>query len=194
MFYAGPVGMELRMRHSRAAIASVLAVGALFLAGCGDSGTPMMFPTAPTMFLDPAKTGGPDTCDATNTTVRVSEISRPINHLMIEITNISIALCAAYSYPRLRFDDQAAIPAIEESRPQAVVEIAPGASAFAVIVKSAANNPDVVPVSQLLVAYSERNGDVTADAVGLSLPVDTRIGPAVAVSYWQRHLDQALVW
>lgn len=186
--------MELSTQPSRAAIASVTAVAALFLAGCGDSGTPMMFPTAPTALFDPAKTGGPDTCDASNTKVRVSEISRPINHLILELTNTSVALCAAYSYPRLRFDDQAAIPAISDSRPQAVVEISPGASAFAVILKSAANNPDVLPAYQLTVAYSQRNGDVTADSVALSLPENTRIGPAVAVSYWQAGLDQALVW
>lgn len=182
------------MRPSRAVIASVTVVAALLLAGCGDSGTPMMFPTGPTMLFDPAKTGGPGTCDATSTTVRVSEVARPINHLILEITNISVAACAAYSYPRLRFDDQAAIPAIAESRPQAVVEIAPGASAFAVVVKSAANNLDVIPAYRLTVAYSGRNGEVTGDSVALALPENTRIGPAVAVSYWQGDLDQALVW
>ncbi|MEV6767249.1 DUF4232 domain-containing protein [Nocardia sp. NPDC051030] len=192
MVYRGPAGV----RAFRTAIASASAIAALLLTGCDDSDTqPMLFPTGPTGVFDSAKLGGPATCDTTNTTVHVREISRPINHLVLELTNISAASCAAYWYPHLRFDDNpAAIPAMPDSRPQSVVEIAPGASAFAVLLKSAANNPEVVPAQRITITYSDRNGDETTGRVEFPLPDNTNIGRAAKVSCWQSDLQQALVW
>ncbi|MFI9503549.1 DUF4232 domain-containing protein [Nocardia sp. NPDC052566] len=139
--------------------------------------------------------GRSDACIAANTTVAVQNAARPINHLILGVTNIGGSPCTAYYYPRLRFDEaQSAAPAIEDSRPQALVTINPGETAYAGIITSAADNPDVIPARRLGVAFAESdNNTYDGDSVTVDLPAGTTVG-AATVTYWQRDANSALTY
>ncbi|MHC3821635.1 DUF4232 domain-containing protein, partial [Streptomyces sp. DT9] len=100
--------------------------------------------TAPPARTDANKAGTTDgtatsstktaTCTGGNTRTSVSKVTRPINHLLLTVTNTGNRTCYAYYAPKLRFDDaQAVFPILEDSQPQAVVTLDPGQSAYASI-------------------------------------------------------------
>ncbi|MFV2120211.1 DUF4232 domain-containing protein [Streptomyces sp. Act-28] len=139
------------------------------------------------------------TCTGDNTRVTVSRPPRPINHLLITATNTGSRTCLAYSAPLLDFDDsQAALPVIESSRPQAVVTLAPGQSAYASVLLSGERAPEEANgrvVERLTVWLASRGG---AGSVGtparLKLPADTHVTDDAAVSYWQATMEDALTY
>ncbi|GAA2384869.1 DUF4232 domain-containing protein [Streptomyces glaucosporus] len=137
-----------------------------------------------------------ETCDASNTELTVRRVSRPVNHLLLTATNTGDTACNAYAYPYLRFDEaHAPVPAVESSRPQAVVTLAPGESAHAGITTSTAADSDVTDVTGLGVFFSDRDGgSVDAEPVRLALPDGTAVSPNARVTYWQSDLDDALMW
>lgn len=135
-------------------------------------------------------------CDASNTELTVKRVSRPINRLLLTATNTGDTVCNAYGHPYLRFDEaHAPVPALEDSRPQAVVSMAPGESVHAGIMTMAAVDTDVVGVTELGVLFSDRDGgSVGTRPVRLALPEDTVISSNAWVTYWQDDLDAALMW
>ncbi|MFG2828497.1 DUF4232 domain-containing protein [Streptomyces sp. NPDC048434] len=122
----------------RTAIATVALVAGLSLTACQNDARPGA--------ADPAASGktanggsqsthggnsggssAPGACTNANTKVVVSKVTRPVNHLLLTVTNTGSGTCDAYGAPVLRFDDeQAAVQLVEDSRPQAVVTLAAG--------------------------------------------------------------------
>ncbi|MFD7319166.1 DUF4232 domain-containing protein [Streptomyces sp. NPDC059883] len=136
------------------------------------------------------------TCTGANTKVKVSQVTRPINHLLLTVTNTGSKNCDAYYAPALRFDEaQAATQIIEESQPQAVVTLAPGESAYASISLNGDGNP-TIPAKELTVHFIGRanQGSVGSPAGPLKLPTGTRIADDTAVTYWQSEMSDALTW
>ncbi|MET9295776.1 DUF4232 domain-containing protein [Streptomyces sp. NPDC003077] len=137
-------------------------------------------------------------CTSKNTKVTVQKISRPINHLLLTVTNTGSTRCDAYAYPYLRFDEnQAVTPVVEASRPQAVVSLKPGQSAYAGIRTSSASGEGgkVRPAYKLAVLFADRNGQGgSGSPVVLTLPKDTQIDDSAEVTYWQSTLDDAISW
>ncbi|MFE9885463.1 DUF4232 domain-containing protein [Streptomyces scopuliridis] len=135
-------------------------------------------------------------CTGDNTKVKISQVRRPINHLLLTVTNTGNKNCDAYYAPALRFDDaQAATQIIEDSKPQAVVTLAPGESAYAAIALGGPGAPDI-PVKQLTVHFMGRDnqGSVGSPSGPLTLPAGTLIADNTSVTYWQRDMADALTW
>ncbi|MCC5032861.1 DUF4232 domain-containing protein [Streptomyces sp. WAC 00631] len=139
----------------------------------------------------------PVTCSAANTEVTVSEVSRPINHLLLTATNTGTAPCFAYSAPLLRFDEsaQSALAIVEDSKPQAVVTLAPGESAYAGILTWVPDGGEDLRSRRLDVLFAARNGGSTGSMVKLPLPGEgVTVNDGAAVTYWQTDAATALTW
>ncbi|MFB6814823.1 DUF4232 domain-containing protein [Streptomyces sp. NPDC056347] len=139
----------------------------------------------------------PVTCTGANTKVTVTRVSRPINHLLLTATNTGTAPCYAYYAPGLRFDDaQSAFPVLQDSKPQAVVTLAPGQSGYAAI--GLAGEPDGQEQHKsdhLTVYFTGKNdqGSVGSPAE-LTLPAGTTWADNGFVTYWQADMADALTY
>ncbi|GGX70333.1 DUF4232 domain-containing protein [Streptomyces hiroshimensis] len=135
-------------------------------------------------------------CSLTNTTTTVQNVSRPINHQLLTVTNTSSKPCFAYGAPHLAFDAaQHVVPVVEDSIPQAVVSLEPGRSAYAGINLSAADGSgtDGRTASVLRVSFDEGDG-TESRARTVKLPEDTWVDSKAAVTYWQSDAESALMW
>ncbi|OWA06377.1 hypothetical protein B9W68_18095 [Streptomyces sp. CS227] len=142
----------------------------------------------------PAKT---TSCTAKGTEVTVTDAPRPINHLLIKATNTSDTTCHLYYAPYLRFDQaQSAVPFIEESKPQAVVTLAPGESGYAGVLTSTPDGSHPYDATSLTLYYAARSGQgSTGTPSHPALPSDSvRIDSSNAVTYWQTSAADALMW
>lgn len=82
---------------------------------------------------DTGDDSGPVTlaCDGGNSKVKLTAVTRPVNHMLLTVTNTGSKACNAYYHPFLRFGEAQAVPrTFEESKPQAVVTLGPGESAY----------------------------------------------------------------
>lgn len=138
------------------------------------------------------------TCTTAQVSLKVSKITRPINHLVLQATNTSKTTCYAYGYPYLGFDEaQATTPPFEDSKPQAVVTLAPGETAYAGIAYFAADGSGTNPrkATKLSVSFA---GPDQAGSVGgqteLTLPAGLTIDDSARVTYWQSSLSDATMW
>ncbi|MEV8395802.1 MULTISPECIES: DUF4232 domain-containing protein [unclassified Streptomyces] len=135
-------------------------------------------------------------CTGDNAKVKVSQVSRPINHLLLTVTNTGGKNCDAYYAPALRFDDaQAPTQVNEDSQPQAVVTLAPGQSAYASVALGGDGSP-TIPAEQLTVHFPGRDnqGSVGSSYGPITLPAGTMISDTTSVSYWQANMADALTW
>ncbi|WP_436737432.1 DUF4232 domain-containing protein [Streptomyces sp. BBFR102] len=138
-----------------------------------------------------------DSCTAEDTEVTVAEAPRPINHLLITATNTGDTSCDLYYAPYLRFDQaQAAVPRIEDSKPQAVITLAPGESGYAGVLTSTPDGAHPRDVTSLALHFAARSGEGSTGAPAHpALPGDSvRVNSSNAVTYWQSTAADALAW
>ncbi|MFE3372636.1 DUF4232 domain-containing protein [Streptomyces sp. NPDC059173] len=135
------------------------------------------------------------TCTPKNSTVKVSEVSRPINHLLLTVTNTGTKDCAAYYAPFLRFDDaQAVYPILDDSKPQAVVTLSPGEEAYAGIgLLGEPGEGEPVKSDNLGVIMVDRNNKSKGETT-LKLPAETYTDSRGFVTYWQSDVENALMF
>ncbi|MEU8539633.1 DUF4232 domain-containing protein [Streptomyces sp. NPDC048717] len=140
----------------------------------------------------PANTASrPTTCTAATAKVVASKVSRPINHLALTVTNTGSRPCDALGAPSVGFDfSQSPIRILEDSKPQAVVTLAPGESAYASLILTGEPGPDThgTTVKKISVYLTHDSG------VTLTAPKGTYADDGAAVSYWQRELSDALTY
>ncbi|MGW7068452.1 DUF4232 domain-containing protein [Streptomyces sp. NPDC054855] len=145
----------------------------------------------------PAAKSAPVTCTAATTKVTVQQVDRPINHLLLKAKNTGTKTCYAYGAPFLRFDEgQAATPWLDASKPQAVVTLEPGQSAYAAIGTSSPEGSEGSVAHKLDVHFSNRamNGSVGGPAAA-KLPQDgVYVDSSAFVTYWQTSAADALTW
>ncbi|MEU6550479.1 DUF4232 domain-containing protein [Streptomyces sp. NPDC046915] len=137
------------------------------------------------------------TCTAANTELTVTEVTRPINHLLLKATNTGTKPCYAYSAPYLRAgaDAQAPVAWNQESTPQAVVVLKPGQSAYAGILTSTPDGEGGGTEKTLGVIFADRKGNATDKEKTLKLPNGgVFFNSLAAVTYWQDNAADALVW
>ncbi|MEU4034319.1 DUF4232 domain-containing protein [Streptomyces collinus] len=147
----------------------------------------------------PAPSGTPVTCEGSTTSTVAAPLSRPLNHLLLTVTNTGSRSCYLYGYPAVRFGEaQAVPPAVEDSRPQAVVTLKPGESGYASVNLSAADGSgtDGRTVNSLTVYFHGRSGD---ESVGTGahprLPAEgVHVDDSLKVTYWQQSRDDAVRW
>ncbi|MET7492127.1 DUF4232 domain-containing protein [Streptomyces sp900116325] len=137
-------------------------------------------------------------CIGENTALTLTKVSRPINHLLLTMTNTGSRACNAYHAPKLRFDDaQAVFPILDDSRPQAVVTLAPGRSAYAAILLTGdVETNDQYKGTRLAVHFSAKDpsGDTGTAPDELTLPADTYWDDKGFVTYWQSDMADALTY
>ncbi len=125
-------------------------------------------------------------------------MSRPINHLLLTLTNTGSRPCYAYYAPKLRFDDaQAVFPVLDASRPQAVVTLQPGESAYAAIGLTGEPGAGPAPrkATRLQVNFSGRSPEgSTGTPTELTLPSRTYWDDNGFVTYWQTEMADALTY
>ncbi|MGW1556358.1 DUF4232 domain-containing protein [Streptomyces sp. NPDC002144] len=147
----------------------------------------------------PAPAGKPVTCEGSNTRTVAAPLTRPVNHMLLTVTNTGSRTCYLYGYPALQFTDaQSVPPVIEASKPQAVVTLQPGESGYASVSLSATDGSgtDGRTVKSLAVHFFGRSlsGSVGAPAHPALPAKGVCIDDSLAVSYWQQSMDDALGW
>ncbi|WP_052847338.1 DUF4232 domain-containing protein [Streptomyces avicenniae] len=135
-------------------------------------------------------------CTDTTTELVATPVERPINHMLLTVTNTGSETCFAWYSPFLRFDGaQAPVARIESSAPQSVVGLAPGETAYAAIITSDASGEAQggYTATGLDVQFAGADGDGVGAPVAVELPGgEVYIDSAAQVTYWQTTLDQAL--
>ncbi|SFF52767.1 Protein of unknown function [Actinacidiphila alni] len=147
----------------------------------------------------PAPANKPVTCDGSNTKTVAAPIARPVNHLLLTVTNTGSRTCYLYAYPALRFGEaQAVPPAIEDSHPQAVVTLNPGESGYASVRLSAADGTGTHGYTEhsLIVHFYDRSlSTSTPSPAQPPLPAKgVHVDDSLTTTYWQQSLSDALTW
>ncbi|MFF4588184.1 DUF4232 domain-containing protein [Streptomyces sp. NPDC001388] len=140
---------------------------------------------------DPGSTRTP--CSSTSTRTTATEVSRPLNHLLLTVTNTGSKNCDLVGRPAVRFGEaQSVPPAFEDSKPQAVVTLAPGESGYASVLLSAADGSGSNGYTATSLEVFLDDG---ASAAHPSLPAKgVYVDDSVTVSYWQSTMADALAW
>ncbi|WP_328910816.1 DUF4232 domain-containing protein [Streptomyces sp. NBC_00234] len=138
-------------------------------------------------------------CTGTNTKLTMTEVQRPVNHMLLTMTNTGSKACNAYSYPYLRFGDAQSVPkTFDDSKPQAVATINPGESVYTGVMTSAADGSGTNGYStkDLTVSFQNRDGnsDGTGSAVKVPLAKSVFVDSSLSVTYWQTSMDDALTY
>ncbi|MDW6062024.1 DUF4232 domain-containing protein [Streptomyces sp. FXJ1.4098] len=131
-------------------------------------------------------------CDINKLTVGVKSVQRPVNYMVLEVNNHAGVDCNMPGYPVLKFgeDAQAATPVYEDSKPQAVVTLAPGETAYAGIRTSSADGSgqNGYKATSLEVFLEGSDDSKSVELPGGSVYIDN----SAKVTYWQSDLSNAL--
>ncbi|MEU5028478.1 DUF4232 domain-containing protein [Streptomyces milbemycinicus] len=131
-------------------------------------------------------------CDINKLTVGVKSVQRPVNYMVLEVNNHAGVDCNMPGYPILKFgeDAQAATPVYEDSKPQAVVTLAPGETAYAGIRTSSADGSgqNGYKATSLEVFLQGSDDSKSVELPGGSVYIDE----TAQVTYWQSDLSNAL--
>nr|BFD95966.1 hypothetical protein KitaXyl93_73260 [Kitasatospora sp. Xyl93] len=156
---------------------------------------------APTAAPKPpaAADGKAVTCEGSVTRTVAAMLPRPINHLLLTVTNTGSAPCHLYGYPAVRFGEaQSVPPVIEDSKPQAVVTLKPGESGYASVSLSAADGSGGrgrTETSLAVYFQGPSGGESVGAGSNPSLPPKgLHIDDSLKVTYWQHDLDVAVTW
>ncbi|MCD9880010.1 DUF4232 domain-containing protein [Streptomyces guryensis] len=148
----------------------------------------------------PGSSGGPVTCEGSNTKTIAAPLNRPVNHMLLTVTNTGSRTCYLYGHPAARFGEEAQSvpPVIEDSKPQAVVTLQPGESGYASVNLSATDGSgsNGYTAKSLWVYFQGRSmsGSVGASAHP-SLPAKgVYVDDSLKVTYWQQSMDDAVNW
>lgn len=142
---------------------------------------------------------GAVTCHGSGTRTVAAPVRRPLNHVLLTVTNTGSKTCHLYGYPAVRFGEaQSVPPVIESSKPQAVVTLSPGESGYASITTSAADGTGTHGRTEksLAVHFQDRSGswDGLAPAHPALPAKGVHVDDTLKVSYWQQSMDDALTW
>ncbi|MFF1479307.1 DUF4232 domain-containing protein [Streptomyces sp. NPDC058301] len=138
------------------------------------------------------------TCTGSTIKLTATPVSRPINHVLLTATNTGKTTCDAYNAPAVKFSNaQSPIAVDKDTIPQAVVSIAPGQSAYAMVrTQGEPDGTDPYMTSQVVVYFvgAVDNGSVGRSAyASLSKPVGVVDAQAMA-TYWQSDLGAISAW
>ncbi|MFI1213759.1 DUF4232 domain-containing protein [Streptomyces sp. NPDC020802] len=130
-------------------------------------------------------------CTTVRTTATV--VSRPLNHLLLTVTNTGSKNCDLTGYPAVRFGEAQSVPPVfEDSKPQAVTTLAPGESGYAGVLLSAADGSGSNGYTAKSLTFhlkgSERVQKPSLPAKGVY------VDDSIHVTYWQSTMDSALAW
>ncbi|MFD8723308.1 DUF4232 domain-containing protein [Streptomyces sp. NPDC059629] len=138
-------------------------------------------------------------CNGSNTKVTAQPVSRPLNHMLLTVTNTGSKLCDLTYYPVVRFDEMQWVPQPDEdTHPQAVVSLAPGESGYAGVLLSAADGSGDGGTTghRLTIAFQGRTPNSSGGASATpSLPAKGMYyDSSLRVTYWQQSRDDVNGW
>ncbi|MEK2476706.1 DUF4232 domain-containing protein [Streptomyces noursei] len=139
------------------------------------------------------------TCQGSNTKTVAALLNRPVNHMLLTVTNTGSRTCYLYGYPAVRFGAaQSVPPVIEASQPQAVVTLKPGESGYASVSLSASDGSGAHGRTEksLAVYFHGPSGNESVGAAAHpALPAKgVYIDDSLNVTYWQQSMDDAVRW
>ncbi|MFJ6757317.1 DUF4232 domain-containing protein [Streptomyces sp. NPDC091273] len=145
----------------------------------------------------PSAAGDRALCNGSNTEVTVQPVARPLNHMLISVKNTGSKPCDLTYYPVLRFDEMQWAPtALKETRPQAVVSLAPGESGHAGALLEAADGSGEggMTAQRLTIAFQGRTPNSSGGASATpALPAKgVYYDSSLTVTYWQQNIEDAL--
>ncbi|WTW96878.1 DUF4232 domain-containing protein [Streptomycetaceae bacterium NBC_01309] len=129
-------------------------------------------------------------CGGSNTKTTATVVARPLNHLLLTVTNTGSKACDLIGYPAARFGEAQAVPPVDETtKPQSVIRLAPGESGYAGVRLSAADGSGTNGYTTSTLEIWFEDGSVAKPSLpAAGVYVDT----ALQVTYWQQTLDQAI--
>ncbi|MFG2723054.1 DUF4232 domain-containing protein [Streptomyces sp. NPDC048416] len=149
----------------------------------------------------PAPAGGSSdaSCTGANVKLTATPVSRPINHILLTVTNTGSTLCNAYYAPSVAFfdDQQSPIAVDKDTTPQAVVSLSPGASAYAMVRTQGEDDGSEPQNSTHVSVYFQNRDDngSTGSAAHASLAKSVAVVNSQAmVTYWQSDLSAIDAW
>ncbi|MFP3989918.1 DUF4232 domain-containing protein [Streptomyces sp. E11-3] len=146
----------------------------------------------------PASSGKAVTCQGSNTKTVAAPLTRPINHMLLTVTNTGSNTCYLYGYPAVQFGEAQSVPPVDEdTHPQAVVTLKPGESGYASVLLSGADGSTANGHTEksLTVHFSGRSDNENVAPAHPSLPADGMyIDDSLKVTYWQQSLDDVIAW
>ncbi|MGK5546628.1 DUF4232 domain-containing protein, partial [Streptomyces sp. URMC 127] len=140
---------------------------------------------------DPYAPGNRVPCSAADTEIVAAPVSRPLNHLLLTVTNKGSKMCDLTGYPVVKFEGaQSVPPVVEESKPQAVTSLPPGGKGYAGVILSAGDGSagEGWTARSLQVGFqgSERMADAALQAKGV------HVDSSLRVTYWVAEPGDAL--
>ncbi|MEV0982450.1 DUF4232 domain-containing protein [Streptomyces sp. NPDC049915] len=134
----------------------------------------------------------PGKCSAATVRITATEMTRPINHLLLTATNTGKKTCLLPSYPPARFGEAQSVPPVaEDTKPQSLTGLAPGESGYAAVRLSAGDGSAAHghTVHSLTVPFED--GSIAT----VSLPATgVYVDDSLTVTYWQAALDTVRDW
>ncbi|WP_395575400.1 DUF4232 domain-containing protein [Streptomyces sp. BK79] len=134
--------------------------------------------------------GMPGKCSASDVRITATEVSRPLNHLLLTATNTGSKTCMLPQYPAARFGEAQSVPPVAEStKPQSLTGVEPGKSGYAGVLLSAADGSGENGYQAKTLTIPFEDGSIATVALPAGgVHVDT----ALTVTYWQAGMDDAL--
>ncbi|GHC71388.1 DUF4232 domain-containing protein [Streptomyces flavofungini] len=130
-------------------------------------------------------------CTADNTSVTATPVSRPLNYMLLTISNTGAKMCDLAGYPILKFDGaQSVPPVIEDSKPQAVTSLKPGGKGYAAAILSAGDGSGGEGRTAQSLQIGFQGSDKFADAALQAKGV--HIDDKLRVTYWLTSSADAL--
>ncbi|MEU1374515.1 DUF4232 domain-containing protein [Streptomyces triculaminicus] len=130
-------------------------------------------------------------CTADNTQVVATPVSRPLNHMLLTITNTGSTLCDLPEYPIVKFEGAQSVPPVmENTKPQAVTSLRPGKKGYAGVILSAGDGRggEGYTAQSLEIGFqgSDKMAEVALQAKGV------HIDNSLRVTYWLTTAEDAL--
>ncbi|MBB5121381.1 hypothetical protein AF335_13575 [Streptomyces eurocidicus] len=122
-------------------------------------------------------------CTADNTEIIATPVSRPLNHMLLTITNTGSRACDLKGYPIVKFEGAQSVPPVMEStKPQAVTTLLPGKKGYAGVILSAGDGSGGEGRTAQSLEIGFEGGDKMAEAALQAKGV--HIDDSLRVTYW----------
>ncbi|GGX72573.1 DUF4232 domain-containing protein [Streptomyces hiroshimensis] len=130
-------------------------------------------------------------CTAANTKVAAAALSRPLNHMLLTVTNTGSEMCDLKGYPVVKFEGAQSVPPVmEHSKPQAVTSLPPGGKGYAAVILSAGDGSggDGYTARSLEVGFQGSDAMARAALPAKGVYIDS----SLRVTYWVSTTEDAL--
>ncbi|WP_030687546.1 DUF4232 domain-containing protein [Streptomyces sp. NRRL B-1347] len=130
-------------------------------------------------------------CSAANTSITATPVQRPLNYMLLTVTNTGSKMCDLKGYPRVKFESAQSVPPVmENTKPQAVTSLKPGGKGYAGVILSAGDGSggEGYTAQSLEIGFegSDRMAEAALQAKGVH--VDDKL----RVTYWLTSSTDAL--